>query len=356
MNQQANTLQGLFSSAKAQKKSLETSSEPINTPQFQDSLNDAISKFEQCQQRVAQLSLFSPNESVEDITTGNLQYLTLDYHLADILQRSYSADRLKSLQRIQAAYEKYMENLDHYGLLSQTDKKLYERYSNNPKEFSLAPLNDAASRREVKVTRFREEKDLKQKLEYLSQNRSALQNDDELARKLYFAEIGLYTHQTFQALDLLSQELSILSLMAAATPSRGPAVENDARRRREQDKSGYSERLDTGPGQRVRQGGPLLTKSGVPLQPFVLTNKRTELQKGVFRSGHNLPTMSIDEYLEEEKRRGGIIEGGGEASGQPPEIDEDDIEKADEETMKAREWDEFTEENPRGSGNTLNRG
>ena len=66
--------------------------------------------------------------------------------------------------------------------------------------------------------------------------------------------------------------------------------------------------------------------------------------------------MSIDEYLEEEKRRGGVIEGGGEKSGQAPEPDEDDIEKADAETMKAREWDEFTEANPKGAGNTLNRG
>jgi hypothetical protein len=66
--------------------------------------------------------------------------------------------------------------------------------------------------------------------------------------------------------------------------------------------------------------------------------------------------MTIDEYLEEEKRRGGIIEGGGEASGIKAEPDEDNYEKADEETMKAREWDEFVEANPKGSGNTLNRG
>ena len=36
-----------------------------------------------------------------------------------------------------------------------------------------------------------------------------------------------------------------------------------------------------------------------------------------------------------------------EKSGLKPEPDEDDIEKADIETMKAREWDEFKEANPR---------
>ena len=57
--------------------------------------------------------------------------------------------------------------------------------------------------------------------------------------------------------------------------------------------------------------------------------------------------MTIDEYLEEERRRGGIIEGGGEESGRREELDEDDLEKADEETLKARKWEDFTEENPR---------
>jgi len=66
--------------------------------------------------------------------------------------------------------------------------------------------------------------------------------------------------------------------------------------------------------------------------------------------------MTIDEYLEEEKKRGGIIEGGGEASGRRPEVDEDDYDVADAATYKARGFDEFAEDNPRGSGNTMNMG
>ncbi|PGH14120.1 hypothetical protein AJ79_03237 [Helicocarpus griseus UAMH5409] len=351
MDAQPESLNALFSRAKSHRKALESASETA-TP-----LSDVIAEFEECQRRIAQLSLFSSNESLEDITTGDLQYLTVDYILADLLQRSYDADRIKSLQRSRDEYEKYLESLDQYDLLSSDDKKLYERYTDNPGSFSLAPLNDAAARRNIKVSRFREEKELKQRLEYLSQNQNSLQADDDLVRQLYLAEIKLYMHQTFQALDMLSQELSMLASAQAAAPVTNPAYEDDARRRDQRDKSGFSDRLDVGLGQSIRGGtGPLLNKKGVPLQPFVLTSKRSEFQKGVFRPGHNLPTMSIDEYLEEERRRGNIIEGGGEQSGQPNEIDEDDLEKADEETMKARAWDDFTEDNPRGSGNTLNRG
>jgi hypothetical protein len=41
------------------------------------------------------------------------------------------------------------------------------------------------------------------------------------------------------------------------------------------------------------------------LRPFTLLDSRDRLRKGVFGPGHNLPTMTIDEYLEEERRRGG---------------------------------------------------
>lgn len=66
--------------------------------------------------------------------------------------------------------------------------------------------------------------------------------------------------------------------------------------------------------------------------------------------------MSIDEYLEEERKRGGIIEGGGEKSGIRPEPEEDDLDIVDAEIMKKRAWDDWKDDNPKGSGNTLNRG
>lgn len=65
--------------------------------------------------------------------------------------------------------------------------------------------------------------------------------------------------------------------------------------------------------------------------------------------------MTIDEYLEEEAKRGGIVQGGPE-SGRRAEVDEDDHVAADAATMKARAWDDFKDENPRGAGNTMNMG
>ncbi|KAI1925804.1 Type 2A phosphatase-associated protein 42 [Ophidiomyces ophidiicola] len=356
MDEEPKSLQILFSSAKAQKKSLE-SAPNTNDEAYQDQLDSTLQLFETCHKLIAKLSLFSPNESLEDITTADLQYLAFDYLFAELLQRARSDDRLKNAQRVRERYEAFLELLDQYGILPAADKKFHEQYLESPDTFSLAPANDAAARRNVKVARFREEKELKQKLEYLSQNQKPIEHDDETVRRLQLAEIHLYVHQTFQALDMLTQEVSMLKAAQLAAATRPQRVPQDAREYKENDIQSYSDRLDVGLSSSGRgRGSPLLNKAGVPLQPFVLTSRRTEIRKGVFRPGHNLPTMTIEDYLEEERRRGGIIEGGGEQSGIRKEIDEDDMEKANEETMKARAWDEFKEENPRGSGNTLNRG
>ena len=157
---------------------------------------------------------------------------------------------------------------------------------------------------------------------------------------------------------MIAQELKILALMPPTPPAVSDNQPPDYRERLGRGRENYSERLDP-PLSRLLSGGkagPILSKEGKPLKPFTLLDSRQRLRDRVFRPDHSLPTMTIDEYLEEEKRRGGMIEGGGKQSGIPAEPDEDDYKKADMDTMKAREWDEFTEANPKGSGNTLNRG
>lgn len=134
--------------------------------------------------------------------------------------------------------------------------------------------------------------------------------------------------------------------LSTPTP-QGPS--SDARERSGglRDNEEYSDRLDSRNLLSSANAGPILSSSGKPLRPFTLLDSRQTLKEGVFKSGHNLPTMTIDEYLDEERARGGIIEGGGEASGISPEPDEDNYEKADAEVLKAREWDEFVESNPK---------
>lgn len=182
----------------------------------------------------------------------------------------------------------------------------------------------------------------------MAENPAYLQNDEDAVRKLELAKLSLCSHNAFQSLESINRELEILA-MAPVGPRVPEGPQSDNRERigglRGPD-AGYSDRLDMR-DITTNNKGPILSTGGKPLRPFTLLESRQALQKGVFRPGHNLPTMTIDEYLDEERARGGIIEGGGEASGIIPEIDPDDFEKMDEETEKARRWDDFTEDNPK---------
>lgn len=252
--------------------------------------------------------------------------------------------------------------------MSPSEKKLYAQYTENPTTFSTISTTNAEARRAAKINNFQQEKELKRKLEvvsphppqtisptnipaqYLSRNPSYLENDDHAVREVHLLHLTLNTHNTFQALESLNRELEVLSLRPPTPPSDPISLSRDYRERtRPSPNQPYSDRLDRPLSELLRSGtsGPILDKGGKPLRPFTLLDSRQRLQAGVFRSGHNLPTMTIDEYLEEERRRGGIIEGGGEASGVKAVPDEDDYEKGEVETMKAREWDEFVEANPK---------
>ena len=93
-------------------------------------------------------------------------------------------------------------------------------------------------------------------------------------------------------------------------PLQGQQMNHD-RRMGSVPQDNYSDRLDNPNVFTNNSGGPLLSIDGKPLRPFTIFENREQVRKGVFRPGHNLPTMTIDEYLEEERRRGNIIEGGG---------------------------------------------
>lgn len=70
--EQPQSLRSLFATAKAEKSELETRPD-TNTDRYRSDVSATIAKFEECQRLVDVLSLFSSNEPLEDISTGDLQ-------------------------------------------------------------------------------------------------------------------------------------------------------------------------------------------------------------------------------------------------------------------------------------------
>ena len=355
------SLRDLFDSAESKRQAIESSYD-TTSPSYAAQVEEAGSLYTTVLAQISAVSLFSPNEGVEDIATSELPFLLTSFRLAELVQRTPRLpprERIALLRRARLAYDAFLNLVDAYGLVTPPYDKLLERYRDEGERFALVASGaDAAAKRNGKIASFKAEKLLKDKLEALRRNpRYAQTGDEELVREVHLANLAFCIHTTFNSLDSLNRELDLLAQAPPdpSVPADNNTVANDARHHQREEAFDPTLRLDGPLRQGIGNTGPLLSKNGKPLQPFTLlgSNARSEMARGVFRPGHNLPTMSIDEYLEEERRRGNIIEGGEQPR---PVVDEDDMEVADRATYKARDWDDFKDDNPRGSGNTMNMG
>ena len=163
MAEQQHSIRALFATAKSLSKQLE---QWETTSQiYQDNLRSAISSFEECRRLADQVSLFSPNETADDISSRDLPYLSIDYHLGELIPKETTNTRKPQLQRCQEAYGRYLGLLDTYSMLSNNDRKLYERYHNSKDTFSILAGVDVSARRDKKIARYKQEQELKRKLE-----------------------------------------------------------------------------------------------------------------------------------------------------------------------------------------------
>ncbi|KAL9932407.1 hypothetical protein V8E36_008524 [Tilletia maclaganii] len=203
-------------------------------------------------------------------------------------------------------------------------------------------------------------------------------------RSYLLLNLNLHALKTYALLESATQELTLLANMPPP-----PSQAAHARDARAQGHAGgppatdSTWKLDTPLGGGLTSG-PLLDPKGRPLRPFTITgststntaavqlqdpsSKREAMRAQVFQPSHRLPTMSIDNYLAEEERRGNVLRGGGQqgaAKATPKEerairaeLDgtRQGEEAAEEERQEAIRWDRWADEHRRGEGNTMNRG
>jgi immunoglobulin-binding protein 1 len=74
MTNEPQNLRGIFSQAERSRQELAASYEP-NGSSFQEKLGNTIATYEECIKLAEHVSLFSPNETLEDIASSDLQYV-----------------------------------------------------------------------------------------------------------------------------------------------------------------------------------------------------------------------------------------------------------------------------------------
>ncbi|WWC67653.1 uncharacterized protein I206_101563 [Kwoniella pini CBS 10737] len=368
-------------------------------PKAQPILSSALDNLYLIQRMINSLGVFSENESIDEVGERELVFMSLGWVIGSTEEKgglSGRDDRISSLQRAETAYNTYLELLNSYGVLSPEEKAESSAAANGQ---SSMP-KDPAKRREAKIAQYRREKDLRQTISNslpthpdtssspttfllsllpFNSNRPSVvststgstsvnPDDEEIPTSTIVSILRLLHTLTISSLSSINMELELLSNAPASITQ---IAEQDPRQpRREEEDSTW--RLDRQPG--TYKPKELISGNGRVLRPFTILpstqamSDRERLKGDVFKQSWRLPTMTIDEYLEEEQRRGNIITGGGQASYDAPtatelmelEAENDGTIVAEENYEKKRlkdeNWAMFADENKKGAGNTMNKG
>ncbi|KAF8559702.1 TAP42-like protein [Imleria badia] len=374
--------------AKALDKAARASDSPTISDETQELIRDTLSDLVQLTSRVASLSLFSSNEILEDISTSDLVYLSLPFIRAEVQNRVRTIDRddrMSNLAQVQRHLNMYTSSLETYDIVPETERVLCGQQPSS--------IREAAKRREVKIRQYKAEKDLRTRIEVIRRRRRQLVPEDRssgdfnlvaslllpseddaedletenILREATLLLLRLFYAQACAQLEGVDQEIQLLHNAPTQPPLPKPPA--DERRNKTKDQED-TWKIDAAP--ELPNKGPLLDPHGKPLQPFTILpasgSDRTRLHAQVFGPGHRLPTMTIDEYLEIERQRGGILSTRGpQPEAKPPSSEQLAIDsemdgtvlgelKAEEQRHKDEQWAQYKEAHPRGAGNTMNRG
>jgi immunoglobulin-binding protein 1 len=232
--------------------------------------------------------------------------------------------------------------------------------------------------RDEKIARFRARQELAQqqkRLKSLRERRSRIgaKDDDEidgydgdgLARSLAMTALHMAKADALEELDAAIRELPMVGMMIhAQQQQQQPGRHASDPHWRYTRSAGDDARTLPSPMGDPRARQQPLQVTRVSKDAFgQLQVKREEIRSGVLRPGWNQPTMSLEELAErevrdalerEERQRSAEAE----ARGGPRRYDqlekdgaEDDADLVDASAALDRKWDDWKDENPRGSGN-----
>ncbi|PFH37458.1 TAP42 family protein [Besnoitia besnoiti] len=329
---------------------------------------DAVAKltlcFKACAGAVEKLALFSAGEDWDEVATKHLRYLLLPYFLGRLsMECSDLQQRLNSLRETQVFFREFMADVERLGICRRDDVRAFDALVDELQQSAAggqagpprASAGNPAARRDELVARAKFEKEVDAKVAALLRKRreAARRNagqedqeeggllgvDDEDERDFWASMLSRAAADTVTQMGLVIRELPLLTMRLQDDERRGGSEANDSR---------------------LFQGRPGAAGSGEAVRkPWVYTIKdRSDLRRlyreKVFTPGHNLPTMSLAECaaieMEMEVNQIGATK---------PKIVEEytttqaRAEREEKEELEERAWDDWKDENPRGSGNKM---
>eukprot|EP01134_Creolimax_fragrantissima_P008379 CFRG8379T1 len=292
----------------------------------QAAAENAIQLLLKAVQKIRSESVFSPNESLDEIDAESLKYLLTPVYIGSLALKIMDREtRLRNLTAAEEYVVTFLKQCNLLGLLSKEDKEVMLN----------KPPTDAEAKRQATIKRYKDTKQAKAHLETLTNHIASTStadgsSDSQLSRNHVLALISVWIHRTCGDLSMLREEKNMLAHMEKIREENGGELP------------------------------PMPKVTSKPaFKPFLLTKEMVK----VFGAGYpSKPTMTIEQAAEREHMLGMHGSCGGHDTVMPTDtvpVGEDDTfagrEAEDVDTYKKRGWDAYTDETPKGSGNRYNK-
>jgi immunoglobulin-binding protein 1 len=321
------------------------SCEDWRSKEYQNKVKRCILLLEDATRLVSLADVFSKNENIKEVQTSSIKYFLLPALLAGANGKIYDegADREETIAVQEAYLRDFIQRCNGYEICDVKIPNIDEDDEENGSPHGAGGPPDLAKmnrEREEKITRYREQKEVEERLKVLKSVVLEIPDkaEDEIVREFYLKTVSIFVNLSLDDLSAFAMEKPLLKHMKMLKASGASAEEKK-------------------------------TEKSRPLKPIIIT--RDAMQKEVFGMGYkNLPVLSIEEFYEQRVRDGWFPNPKDQKAMQAaPEIDQraaeeeearvkEEKEENDDEEERARKrnWDEYTDEHRRGEGNMHNKG
>jgi immunoglobulin-binding protein 1 len=346
----------------------------------------AIDVLTKIQHQISMQALFSSrstsSETIDDIPTSSLPFLTLEHHLGlayiQLPTNGVAEVAIRQSNLLQACdlFNSFLQRLESYDSLTKEDQtqfhalvELNDHILSGGTGNDDKPVLPPVVNRDTKIARYRYKQQQQmehERLQSLRQRRARLHlaspddvmdgyDEETLRRTLELTALEIAKTTCFEEWTSTLQELPMIARMVQAPQpgdDRYPASSS----------SGASD---------ARQHQPTKAPDG-PLQLTQVTQdaltgqllfRRQDIRSQTFRPSWNMPTLTLDEFAQREladaaEREQRQTESEVYQKTQPRRYEqlvkdgmEDDPDLVEASAALDRAWDVFKDENPKGSGN-----
>ncbi|KAG1367664.1 PP2A regulatory subunit TAP46 [Cocos nucifera] len=361
----------------------------------QETLRKGIEALRRCDGMVSKLGLFSSNETKDDVSTADLKYLLVPFYLGELTEKVAQDDRIQVIKISQDQLKEFISICEALELVPDDELETSGQEG----------ANNFAARRAKKIARFNRQRAAEAKLQEIKERKErrgrslraaalstpfeageedAHDDNGEEERQAWLITISLALCKAFDLLDMLKKEEEMLLAVKEKQSKEGEKefireiLDERTKRAETWHRNAASQAPFLKPAdpitcatfaQDVIEGRantsqahehkhPPLIFGPASLVGGRLTSERERMAAQVFQPGHRLPTMSIEEaglremeMMKKWKERNAKLMQEANSSWFRDRTRSATEEDEDAAVEKARAWDDWKDDHPRGAGN-----